>query len=71
VGPLVIEMADYGLRLRLIGSRTEMNSFFAFFSALGGVAVFGFLGIVLGPVLVAVGLAMVQIYAGSRSEAPA
>ncbi|MGB6200430.1 MAG: AI-2E family transporter [Candidatus Acidiferrales bacterium] len=45
--------ADYVLRPLLIGNRSQLSGLVIFVSVLGGVAVFGPLGIVLGPIVVA------------------
>ncbi len=68
VGSVVIGSADNVLRPFLISGRAEMNGLLVFISALGGVVVFGFLGIVLGPMLVALGSAVLETYA-ARPEA--
>jgi predicted PurR-regulated permease PerM len=45
--------ADYVLRPLLIGNRSQLSGLVIFVAVLGGVAVFGPLGIVLGPIVVA------------------
>jgi predicted PurR-regulated permease PerM len=45
--------ADYVLRPLLIGNRSQLSGLVIFVSVLGGIAVFGPLGIVLGPIVVA------------------
>jgi len=52
-GVLVISMADNFLRPILVGRHMEVNALLLFFGILGGIAAFGFIGIVLGPVAVA------------------
>ncbi|MGQ0613300.1 MAG: AI-2E family transporter [Planctomycetaceae bacterium] len=51
-GFLVISMADNFLRPILVGRHMEVNALLLFFGILGGIAAFGFIGIVLGPVSV-------------------
>jgi predicted PurR-regulated permease PerM len=53
-GALVIGTVDNFLRPRLVGSRTRMHDLFVFFSVLGGLAAFGIIGLLLGPVIVGV-----------------
>lgn len=53
-GALVIGMVDNFLRPRLVGSRTKMHDLFVFFSVLGGLAAFGIIGLLLGPVVLGV-----------------
>lgn len=49
----VIGMADNLLRPRMVGSRTRLHELVVFFSVLGGINVFGVLGIIAGPVVIA------------------
>ncbi len=52
-GVLVIGMADNFLRPMLVGQHMEAHPLLLFFGTLGGIAMFGFAGIILGPVVVA------------------
>src|SRR6185369_16870293 len=61
-GTLVISLVDNVLRPILIGDATKLHTLLIFFSILGGLQVFGFLGLVMGPVVLAVGLALVEIF---------
>lgn len=60
-GTLVIGMVDNFLRPKLVGERTKLHELFIFFSVLGGLQVFGVLGIVVGPVVVAITLALLDV----------
>lgn len=60
-GLLVIGMVDNLLRPRLVGRKTRLHDLVIFFSLLGGLKVFGFLGILLGPVVIAVTLALLEV----------
>jgi predicted PurR-regulated permease PerM len=62
VGALVISMVDNVLRPILLSGRAEMNGLLVFISILGGIAAFGLLGIVLGPILVAFASALLEFY---------
>lgn len=53
VGIGVIGMADNVLRPLLLSGRTTMHGLLVFISLMGGVAAFGFIGLVLGPVIIA------------------
>jgi predicted PurR-regulated permease PerM len=67
-GTLVIGMVDNFLRPKLVGSRTRLHELLIFFSVLGGLQVFGVLGIVLGPVVLAITMALVAVFrAADRS----
>ncbi len=61
-GTLVIGMIDNFLRPRLVGGRTKLHELLIFFAVLGGLQVFGVLGIVLGPVVLAITLALVDVF---------
>jgi len=60
-GTLVISGVDNFLRPRLIGDRVGLNELVMFFALLGGLQVFGVLGIVLGPVLFAIAASSVDV----------
>lgn len=60
-GALVIGMVDNFLRPKMVGGRTRLHELLIFFSVLGGLQVFGVLGLVLGPVVAAVTLALVDV----------
>ena len=53
VGVGVIGMADNVLRPLLLSGRTTMHGLLVFVSLLGGMAAFGFIGLVIGPVAIA------------------
>lgn len=57
---------DHILRPRLIASRIGLNQLVMFFALLGGVHVFGILGIVLGPVMFATADSIFQILRESQ-----
>jgi predicted PurR-regulated permease PerM len=60
-GALVIGSVDNFLRPKLVGEKTRLHELLIFFSVLGGLQVFGVLGLVLGPVIVAITLALLDI----------
>jgi len=59
VGVVVIGTVDNILRPILISGRVELNGLLVLISVVGGLGAFGLLGIVLGPVLIAVAAAVV------------
>ena len=69
-GALVIGSVDNFLRPKLVGERTRLHELLVFFSVLGGLQVFGVLGIVLGPVIVAITIALLDVlrHADSRGR---
>jgi predicted PurR-regulated permease PerM len=60
-GVLVVGTIDNFLSPRLVGQRTRLHELLVFFSVLGGLEVFGVLGLVLGPVVVAITLALIEM----------
>lgn len=70
-GVLVIGLVDNVLRPRLVGQRTRMHELLVFFSVLGGLQVFGALGLLLGPVVVALGQALLEAFRAADDAARA
>jgi predicted PurR-regulated permease PerM len=60
-GVLVIGSIDNVLSPRLVGRRARLHELLIFFAVLGGLQVFGVLGLVLGPVVVAMTLALIEM----------
>lgn len=60
-GILVIGSIDNFLSPRLVGKRARLHELLIFFGVLGGLDVFGVLGLVVGPVVVAVTLALIEM----------
>jgi predicted PurR-regulated permease PerM len=58
----VVGVLDNILKPILIGSRARMPFILIFFSIVGGIKLYGFLGFILGPMLVASFLSFVKIY---------
>src|SRR5213082_148082 len=59
---VVVFVADYILRPKLVGTRIRMNDLLVFIAIFGGVEAFGILGVVVGPLAIAVFLSIVRIY---------
>lgn len=68
VGVFVIGTIDNFLRPKLVGERTRLHELLIFFSVVGGLQVFGILGLVLGPVIVAITLALIDVYRKADDE---
>jgi predicted PurR-regulated permease PerM len=70
-GSCAIGLIDNFLYPYLVGSRMRMHTLPVFFAIVGGVALFGIAGIVLGPVIVSLALAVLQLWkrrtAGGRT----
>ena len=62
-GLLVVAVSDYYVRPRLVGGESEMPSLVTFAALFGGVEVFGLKGLVLGPVLMSLAVAVLRLYA--------
>ena len=60
-GVLVVGAIDNVLSPKLVGQRTRLHELLIFFSVLGGLEVFGVLGLVLGPVVIAITLALIEM----------
>ncbi|MFQ5724127.1 MAG: AI-2E family transporter, partial [Terriglobia bacterium] len=70
VGAGVIGLTDNILRPILVSGRAQLNGLLVFVSILGGVVAFGLLGIILGPIVVAVGSAVVKSYTTEEETPP-
>jgi predicted PurR-regulated permease PerM len=60
---------DNILRPVLLGGRASLNGLLVFISVLGGIAVFGVLGVVLGPIVVATTVGILDVYSGRDAAA--
>ena len=61
-GSLVIGMSDNLLRPTLVGKKAKMHDLMIFFAVLGGLRAFGVLGILMGPVVLAVSLTLLEAF---------
>ncbi|APR76412.1 membrane protein, putative [Minicystis rosea] len=60
---VVVGVSDYVIRPRLVGRGGHMPSLFTFAALLGGVETFGLIGLLIGPVVMALGISTLRIYA--------
>ena len=67
-GVLVIGMVDNVLRPILVGKDTKMPDFLILISTLGGMAIFGLNGFVIGPLIAALFLSSWGLFSGSRRK---
>jgi predicted PurR-regulated permease PerM len=67
-GVLVIGLVDNILRPLLVGKDTKMPDYVVLISTLGGIAIFGMTGFVIGPVIAALFIAVWDVVAASRGE---
>jgi predicted PurR-regulated permease PerM len=61
-GALIVGSIDNFLKPLLIGNRLRLPVLFLFFSILGGLRMFGIIGLILGPVLLALLVALLDLY---------
>lgn len=59
---LVAGNLDNLVRPRLVGKDTEMHDLFVLFGTLGGISMFGLLGIIIGPIIAALFITIWEIY---------
>ncbi|MBK9755969.1 MAG: AI-2E family transporter [Nannocystis sp.] len=70
VAGLFISLIDNVLRPRLVGKRAKLHELFIFFAVLGGLRVFGLIGLVLGPVVLAVALSLFEAFRHPEPSSP-
>jgi len=70
-GLLVISTIDNFIKPLLIGESMKIPVFLLFFTILGGLKVYGVLGIFLGPIILSLGMAFLTIYREIYLSAPA
>ena len=59
---IVVGLADNLLGPYLIKGTTHMHAFLVLLSVLGGIYTFGYIGIIIGPTILAAGLALLELY---------
>lgn len=67
-GILVVGTIDNVLKPKLIGSRANVHPIWVLLGVLGGLQLFGFIGIILGPVMLALLMTFVDIYETEKAE---
>jgi predicted PurR-regulated permease PerM len=65
---LVIVNVDNLMRPRLVGQETGMHDLMVFFSTLGGISMFGPTGFIIGPMIAALFLSVLDIYSAEFQE---
>jgi predicted PurR-regulated permease PerM len=61
-GTFIISSVDNIIKPIVIGGRTKLHTLLVFFSVLGGMKFFGFIGFILGPLITALCLSLLEIY---------
>lgn len=59
---VVVGTVDNVLRPKLVGNDTQMHELMIFFSTLGGLLMFGFMGFVIGPIIAALFVSLWELY---------
>ncbi|MDD2604582.1 MAG: AI-2E family transporter, partial [Desulfobacteraceae bacterium] len=59
---VVVGSVDNFLRPQLVGKDTQMHELMILFSTLGGIAMFGVLGVIIGPIIAALFVTVWEIY---------
>lgn len=66
---VVTAVSDYIIRPRLVGSKGQVHPLPLLVSLLGGVEMFGLMGVIVGPILMALCLSVLRIYEQERRDA--
>lgn len=69
IGAILVVTVDHFLRPALISGRARLSGLVVFISVLGGIGVFGMLGVILGPIVVATAASVLDVYT-HRKEKP-
>jgi predicted PurR-regulated permease PerM len=75
VGYLIYNMVyssiiEYVIKPRLIGKGMQMNSLLVFIGIIGGIKLFGIMGIIYGPLIITIFLTLAEIYRLEYKELP-
>ena len=62
MGVFGISLIDNFLRPLIIGARTKMPFILLFFSVLGGIMAFGFMGFIVGPLVLALFVSVIEVF---------
>jgi len=68
IGGGVVGTVDNILRPLLLSGRAQLNGLLVFISLVGGVSLFGLLGLVLGPVLLATTAGLLEVYTSEETD---
>ena len=65
---VVISNIDSFLRPRIVGSQARVHDMVVFFATIGGIAVFGIMGFIIGPVIASLFVTIIDIYSTEFKE---
>jgi len=66
---VVVGVTDYIIRPKLVGGQANMPALVTLIALFGGLELFGIIGLILGPVLMALALATLRLYAAEKRSA--
>src|SRR3989344_6034906 len=66
-GTLVLSSMDYILKPKLIGAKARIHPLIIILGVFGGLALFGFTGVIIGPVLLMIAKVFLEVYKEERS----
>jgi len=61
-GGLIVSMIDNLIRAYIIKGKAQVHPIFIIFSILGGISLFGFWGIIFGPLIISLAATVMHIY---------
>jgi predicted PurR-regulated permease PerM len=67
-GLVIVGLSDYVIRPRLVRGEAQTPAIVTFAALFGGVEAFGLKGLILGPMLISLALAVLRIYAREGAE---
>ncbi|MBI4452274.1 AI-2E family transporter [Candidatus Woesearchaeota archaeon] len=67
-GILIISSIDNFLKPRLIGTKAKVHPVLVLLGVLGGLNLFGFIGLILGPVMLALLMTFIELYEKEKNE---
>lgn len=68
IGIFVISMVDNILRPLIVKGKTRLPTILIFFSILGGIKLFGFIGFIMGPLVLALFISVFEIFRYSEEK---
>lgn len=67
VAGALIAVLDYVVRTIVVGEASKLHTLVTFFAVLGGIQFFGLVGVIAGPLVVAICVALLESYRAERS----
>lgn len=62
IGVFIISSVDNFLRPLIVGAKTHIHPLLLFFTVIGGIQAFGMIGVITGPLIASLCLALIEIY---------